>query len=101
MALTEFDDKDLVQKLVEQEHALVRARFQNSMGRLENTAALKGLRKDIARIRTELREREVAKGLPKNALLNLRSKITITRSESSAEQGSFLQGVVDKLADQA
>lgn len=95
----EIDDKALVQKLVEQEHALVRARFQNSMGRLENTASLKGLRKDIARIRTELRQREAAQGLPKNALLNLRSKITITKTASSSEQGGFLQGVVDKLAE--
>jgi len=99
MTLREIDDQSLVQKLVEQEHALVRARFQNSMGRLENTAALKGLRKDIARIRTELRTRESAQGLPKNALLNLRSKITITKADASSEQGGFLQGVVDKLAE--
>lgn len=99
MSLNELEDQALVQKLVEQEHALVRARFRNSMGRLENTASMKGLRKDIARIRTELRQREVAKGLPKNALLNLRSKITITKAESSSDQGGFLQGVVDKLAE--
>lgn len=98
--VSESDDKGLVQQLVDKEHALVRARFANSMGRLENTATLKGIRKDIARIRTEIRRREIAQGLAKNALLGLRGTVTVSATTASeAASGGFLQGVVDKLAE--
>lgn len=99
MSFTEFDDQTLVQKLVEQEHALVRARFQLSLGRLENTSSLRGIRKDIARIRTELRQREVRGDLPKNALLGLRGRVEVSKGSSAAAGAGFLQGVVDKLAE--
>lgn len=95
----DWDDKSdqaLVEVLVQKEHALVRARFQNSLNRLENTASLRGLRRDIARVRTELRAREVRQGLPKNSLLALRRQVVVDRSnESATSAGGFLDSLVD------
>lgn len=99
MAFSDLDDQALVQKLVEQEHALVRARFQLSLGQLENTSSLRGLRKEIARLRTELRQRELRGAMPKNSLLALRRNAEVSKGASAAAGGGFLQGVVDKLAE--
>lgn len=51
---------DLGQKLDEAYQELFNLRFQRSMGKLTNTARLNQVRKDIARIKTILRERELA-----------------------------------------
>ncbi|RIK35255.1 MAG: 50S ribosomal protein L29 [Chloroflexi bacterium] len=51
---------DLGQKLDEAYQELFNLRFQRSMGKLTNTARMNQVRKDIARIKTILRERELA-----------------------------------------
>ena len=48
----DMDDAALVSELATQEHALVRARFALSMNRLDNTASVRVVRRDIARIKT-------------------------------------------------
>ncbi|KQY60107.1 50S ribosomal protein L29 [Aeromicrobium sp. Root495] len=49
----------LEEKLREAKEELFNLRFQNATGQLDNTARLKTVRREIARIYTVLREREL------------------------------------------
>ncbi|WP_456698008.1 50S ribosomal protein L29 [Aeromicrobium sp. P5_D10] len=49
----------LEEKLRESKEELFNLRFQNATGQLDNTARLRAVRKDIARIYTVMREREL------------------------------------------
>jgi large subunit ribosomal protein L29 len=55
-----LDDAALVQELAEVKDALFKLRFQNATGQLDDASALKKHRKQVARINTELRAREIA-----------------------------------------
>lgn len=58
--LAELTDVELEHRLSEAKEELFNLRFQNATGQLDNTARLGQLRKDIARIETLLRGREIA-----------------------------------------
>lgn len=55
--LRELNSEELVSSLRDLEESLTRLRFQKSLGQLHNTAHLRDMRKDIARIHTLLGER--------------------------------------------
>lgn len=96
----DMDDAALVSELATQEHALVRARFALSMNRLDNTASVRVVRRDIARIKTEIRRREVAQGLSKDSILRShRAEPVAVGGDEGAAKGGFLKGVVDKLGE--
>ncbi|MFV0315949.1 MAG: 50S ribosomal protein L29 [Microthrixaceae bacterium] len=59
-SLTEMGEDELVSRLAEGKERLFKLRFQLATGQLENSAALKAAKKDIARLLTELRAREIA-----------------------------------------
>jgi large subunit ribosomal protein L29 len=59
VALRALGDAELVDRLEEARSELFNLRFQNATGRLENSARLRDLRKEVARIHTLLREREI------------------------------------------
>jgi large subunit ribosomal protein L29 len=59
--LRELTDTELMRLLQESQETLVKQRFQHSLKQLQDTAYLKILRKDIARINTILTERRNAK----------------------------------------
>jgi large subunit ribosomal protein L29 len=58
--LAELTDIELEHRLGEAKEELFNLRFQNATGQLDNTARLGQVRKDIARIETLLRAREIA-----------------------------------------
>jgi large subunit ribosomal protein L29 len=58
--LREMHDDALAQLLAEEKHTLFNLRFQNATGQLDNVARFKEVRRDIARIRTIMRAREIA-----------------------------------------
>ena len=58
--LRELDNARLRQRLVEIDQELFNLRFQKETGRLTNTARFSQLRKEIAQIKTILRERQLA-----------------------------------------
>jgi large subunit ribosomal protein L29 len=58
--LAELTDIELDHRLSEAKEELFNLRFQNATGQLDNTARLGQIRKDIARIETLLRAREIA-----------------------------------------
>lgn len=53
-------DQELVERLGESRRELFNLRFQLATGQLDNSARLSEVRKDIARVATFLREREIA-----------------------------------------
>ena len=57
--LRNLDNEELVAKLREAKEELFNLRFQGATGQLENHGRLRAVRKDIARIYTILREREL------------------------------------------
>jgi large subunit ribosomal protein L29 len=58
--IKELNDTDLVQKLKDTRAELFNLRFQLATGQLDNTARIPVVKKDIARLHTELRSRELA-----------------------------------------
>jgi large subunit ribosomal protein L29 len=59
-AYRDLGDAALLKELTDTKDALFKKRFENATGRLDNVSVLKKLRKDVARINTELRSREIA-----------------------------------------
>lgn len=59
-SLRDAGDAELFDKLAEAKEELFNLRFQHVTGQLDNTARLGAVRKQVARINTELREREIA-----------------------------------------
>jgi large subunit ribosomal protein L29 len=57
--LRELTDVELDQKLLEARHELFNLRFQLATGKQDNSARLGQVRKEVARISTILREREI------------------------------------------
>ena len=57
--LRDMSAAELTKKLAELKEELFNLRFQHATGQLENTARLKAVKSDIARMYTVLREREL------------------------------------------
>jgi large subunit ribosomal protein L29 len=58
--LTELTLAGLVQELRESKQEALNLRFRNATGQLENTAEISKVRKQIARLNTLIRQREIA-----------------------------------------
>ncbi len=58
--LADLSDRDLLERLAEHKQELFNLRFQNVTGQLDNYARLRQVKRDIARVNTELRAREIA-----------------------------------------
>ncbi len=60
--IRQMSDKELNEKLMELKNELFNLRFQLATGQLDNPMRIKAVRKDIARIKTIMRERELGIG---------------------------------------
>ncbi len=58
--IKELSDTELLDRLGEAKKDLFKVRFQSATGQLENTSLMKVQKKEIARILTEVRSREIA-----------------------------------------
>ena len=58
--LRELHDEDLENRLAEASQELFNLRFQHVTGQLDNYARLSEVRREVARVNTLLREREIA-----------------------------------------
>ena len=58
--IRDLADDQLVERLAETKQELFNLRFQHVTGQLDNYARLQQLKRDIARVNTELRVREIA-----------------------------------------
>ncbi len=59
--ITELADKDLREKLEQAEEALNNTKLNHQVSPLENPSLIKAARRDIARMKTVLRQRELNK----------------------------------------
>ena len=58
--IKELGHEEILRKLDETKEELFNLRFQNATGQLDNYKRLKELKRDVARIKTILREQEIA-----------------------------------------
>ncbi len=77
LELQEFSDADLQSELKETEAQYQKLKFDHAIKGLDNPLVLREVRRDIARLRTEIRRREVAE-MSADQLAN-RSKIRARR----------------------
>ncbi len=77
LELQEFNDADLLTELKETESQYRKLKFDHSIKGLDNPIRLRNIRRDIARINSEIRRREIAK-MTEEDLAN-RSKIRARR----------------------
>ena len=59
-SLADKDLTELVEELRATKHEALNLRFRNATGQLENTAEIRRVRRQIARINTLIRQREIA-----------------------------------------
>ena len=57
--LRSLSDTDLVRRLAESREELFNLRFQNATGQLDSSSRIGQVKKDIARLNTILRQREI------------------------------------------
>jgi large subunit ribosomal protein L29 len=58
--LNQLDEDELDSRLAEAKQELFNLRFQLATGQLDNVARISQVRRDVARMKTILREREIA-----------------------------------------
>ena len=58
--LRDLADDQLIERLAETKQELFNLRFQHVTGQLDNYSRLQQLKRDIARVSTEMRAREIA-----------------------------------------
>lgn len=68
--IREMTNEELIKRIEEEGNNLVDLRFQNELKSLTNTAKLTQTRKDIAKMKTILRERELEVNEDKNSGVN-------------------------------
>jgi len=59
--IRDMSDNDLEKELVKMKNELFNLRFQHVTGQLENPMRMKDVKRDIARIKTVIRENELAR----------------------------------------
>lgn len=77
LELQDFSDADLANELQQTEFQYEKLKFDHAIKGLENPLLLREVRRDIARLNTEVRRREIAKLTPEE--LKNRSKILARR----------------------
>jgi large subunit ribosomal protein L29 len=60
--IRELSNEEILDQITQAREELFRLRFRSATQQLESPALIKGLRRDIARLKTILRERELKHG---------------------------------------
>lgn len=58
-----FSDSDLAEKVIMEKARYHKVKFSHAVNAIENPLSIRSLRKDIARMMTELRKRELAQNI--------------------------------------
>src|SRR3954451_20939177 len=85
-SLRGFDDERLLEELRKAKEELFNLRFQSATGQLENHGRLRAVRRDIARIYTIMRERElgISAGPQEEPMTENTSSTTAAAEEQTA-----------------
>jgi large subunit ribosomal protein L29 len=82
-----LDDTKLADELKKAKEELFNLRFQSATGQLDNHGRLRAVKKDIARIYTEMRERELGIGsAPAAAPAEEKAEKTSAKADKKAEK---------------
>ncbi len=65
----EFSEEQLILKINEESQTLTRLRFAHAVSSVENPMKIKHMRKNIARLKTELRSRELSAEVNKQEVI--------------------------------
>jgi large subunit ribosomal protein L29 len=84
-SLRSFDDNRLVDELRKAKEELFNLRFQSATGQLDNHGRLRAVRRDIARIYTEMRERELGIGTAPAATAEEPAETTKAKKSKKAQ----------------
>ena len=84
-ALRALDDLKLADELTKAKSELFNLRFQSATGQLDNHGRLRAVKKDIARIYTEMRERELGIGSAPSPVVTAAAAST-SKDEEKAEK---------------
>ncbi|HSW55601.1 MAG TPA: 50S ribosomal protein L29 [Ignavibacteriaceae bacterium] len=57
--IKEMKSEEIIQRIKDEEQSLVDLKFSHQLKQLTNTAKIKNVKRDIARLRTVLQEREL------------------------------------------
>lgn len=82
--LREFPDAELLARLDETREELFNLRFQHATGQLENYRTLGDIRRDLARIETVLREREL--GIETRPIVSEKTRLRRLRRAERAQE---------------
>ncbi len=58
-SIKDFNEADLTARIQEDELRLKKLEFAHAISPLENPVTIRGLRRDVARLKTELRKRKI------------------------------------------
>jgi len=85
--LRELDDEELQGRLDEYRRELLNLRFQLATGQLDNVARIPGVRRDVARVLTIMRDREIAlaEGRPIEPVVSTRRRRVEEEDEFEVE----------------
>jgi len=86
--LRELPDDELYVRIDSAKEELFNLRFQLATGQLDNTARLKELRHDVARLATVLREREIELELDTIAATEANARAAATGDDEDEEDAS-------------
>jgi large subunit ribosomal protein L29 len=64
--ILEMSDEEILRRIEEEENNLVDLKFQHELKNLTNTAKLSTVKKDIARLKTVIKDRQLKLSLDKN-----------------------------------
>lgn len=99
-----LDDARLADELKKAKEELFNLRFQSATGQLDNHGRLRAVKKDIARIYTEMRERELGIGSAPAAPAadeSVTADATAAKAEKKATKADKTDKKAEKLADKA
>ncbi len=82
--LRTLDDKGLLLRQQDLVGEMTSLKFQQATGQLENTAALKAVRRELARVKTIVRKREMDKDLAAGGLAQVVGKLAADESMFAA-----------------
>jgi len=96
--IRELSDEALVHTELQLERDLIDLRVKKSFNTLTDTSLFGNIRKDIARIQTEITSREKKQNLHKNTLKAKFRRTFVPAKEEEAVQGDVLKSIADKLS---
>ena len=97
--LKALTDEQVVHAELHLDRDLVSLRFRKSADQLRNVNQIKVVRRNIARVRTEQRRRELDAGLTKNALLEQHRATFTAAAAVQTEGSSFAADLNEQMED--